>query len=163
LSLYRQPGQTRRRRRLALAVGRSPRLLVAVVVGLTLPLLLAPTRAERLAGARSAASEALDGLELLGHEYGQAVRGGRVVAPTEYAAAKADVARARAAVASHADDIDASDPAAPREVAAALARPTGAPVLLIERVAFTYAEEPAELRRSWCDTRDYHYRNRITR
>lgn len=53
--------------------------------------------------------------------------------------------------------------AAPREVAASLSLPAGAPVLLIERVAFTYAEEPAELRRSWCDTRDYHYRNRITR
>ena len=31
----------------------------------------------------------------------------------------------------------------------------GAPVLLIERVAYTYTEEPAELRRSWCDTREH--------
>ena len=49
---------------------------------------------------------------------------------------------------------------APREAAAALALPAGAPVLQIERVAYTYAEDPAELRRSWNDTRSYHYRNR---
>ena len=51
--------------------------------------------------------------------------------------------------------------AAPREAAAALGVAHGAPVLLIERVACTYTEEPAELRRSWCDTREHHYRNRI--
>ncbi len=51
--------------------------------------------------------------------------------------------------------------AAPREAASALNMAYGAPVLLIERVAYTYTEEPAELRRSWCDTREYHYRNRI--
>jgi GntR family transcriptional regulator len=49
---------------------------------------------------------------------------------------------------------------APREAAAALALPSGAPVLQIERVAYTYAEDPAELRRSWNDTRSHHYRNR---
>jgi GntR family transcriptional regulator len=51
--------------------------------------------------------------------------------------------------------------AAPREAASALGVAQGAPVLLIERVACTYTEEPAELRRSWCDTREHHYRNRI--
>jgi GntR family transcriptional regulator len=49
---------------------------------------------------------------------------------------------------------------APREAAAALGLPAGAPVLQIERVAYTYAEDPAELRRSWNDTRSHHYRNR---
>jgi len=49
---------------------------------------------------------------------------------------------------------------APREVAAALGLSAGAPVLHIERVAYTYGEEPAELRRSWNDTRSHHYRNR---
>jgi GntR family transcriptional regulator len=49
---------------------------------------------------------------------------------------------------------------APREAALALALPAGAPVLQIERVAYTYAEDPAELRRSWNDTRSHHYRNR---
>jgi len=51
--------------------------------------------------------------------------------------------------------------AAPREAAALLNLPVGAPVLLIERVAYTYTEEPAELRRSWWDTREHSYRNRI--
>ena len=51
--------------------------------------------------------------------------------------------------------------AAPREAAAALDLPTGAPMLHIERVAYTYGEVPAELRRSWNDTRSHHYRNRI--
>ncbi len=49
---------------------------------------------------------------------------------------------------------------APREAAAALGLSAGAPVLQIERVAYTYAEDPAELRRSWNDTRSHHYRNR---
>jgi GntR family transcriptional regulator len=51
--------------------------------------------------------------------------------------------------------------AAPREAASALGMAPGASVLLIERVAYTYTEEPAELRRTWCDTREHHYRNRI--
>jgi len=48
----------------------------------------------------------------------------------------------------------------PREAAAALELPADAPVLHIERVAYTYGEDPAELRRSWNDTRSHHYRNR---
>jgi len=49
---------------------------------------------------------------------------------------------------------------APREAAAALELSVDAPVLQIERVAYTYGEDPAELRRSWNDTRSHHYRNR---
>ncbi len=52
--------------------------------------------------------------------------------------------------------------APPREVADALAAPAAVPMLLLERVAFTYAQEPAELRRCYCDTREHHYRNAIT-
>ena len=37
----------------------------------------------------------------------------------------------------------------------------GEPLLVIDRVAYTYAEKPVELRRSQCLTRDHHYRNRI--
>jgi GntR family transcriptional regulator len=37
----------------------------------------------------------------------------------------------------------------------------GSPLLTIERVAYTYADKPVELRRSFCDTREHHYRNRI--
>jgi GntR family transcriptional regulator len=51
--------------------------------------------------------------------------------------------------------------AAPSEVAEALQLPPGAPVLLLERIAFTYGGEPGELRRCWCDTRQHHYRNAI--
>lgn len=50
---------------------------------------------------------------------------------------------------------------APKEAAAALDLAAGTPVLQIERVAYTYEEDPAELRRSWNDTREHHYRNGI--
>lgn len=52
--------------------------------------------------------------------------------------------------------------AAPREVAAALQRAPGTPMLHIERVAFTYGREPSELRRCYCDSQEHHYRNAIT-
>jgi GntR family transcriptional regulator len=52
--------------------------------------------------------------------------------------------------------------AAPREVAGALQLPPGTPMLLLERIAFTYGGEPSELRRCYCDTRQHHYRNAIT-
>ena len=39
--------------------------------------------------------------------------------------------------------------------------PKGAPLLTIERVAYTYADKPVELRRSFCNTREHHYRNHI--
>jgi GntR family transcriptional regulator len=60
----------------------------------------------------------------------------------------------------HADEQVKAVPA-PKEAAAALNLPAGAPVLQIERVAYTYEEDPAELRRSWNDTREHHYRNGI--
>lgn len=37
----------------------------------------------------------------------------------------------------------------------------GTPLLVIDRVAYTYADKPVELRRSYCNTTDHHYRNRI--
>jgi GntR family transcriptional regulator len=51
---------------------------------------------------------------------------------------------------------------APREASAALDLAADAPVLQIERVAFTYGRQPTELRRCFCDTRAYHYRNTTT-
>jgi GntR family transcriptional regulator len=51
---------------------------------------------------------------------------------------------------------------APREVAALLQVAAGMPVLQIDRIAFTYRNEPAELRHCLCDTRLHHYRNAIT-
>ena len=38
----------------------------------------------------------------------------------------------------------------------------GTPLLQIERIAFSYRHEPAELRRCLCDTRAHHYRNATT-
>ena len=80
-----------------------------------------PSHAERVASARSAATEALDGIELLGIEYGQAVKGGRVVAATEFTAAKADVLRARQSLADHRADFEAVDAAGYRRATQALA------------------------------------------
>jgi hypothetical protein len=111
MSLYREPGQARRRRR-RIAGGAA----VAALVVVLLVVLLAgggsapPTQAQRAAAASTAAAQALDGLELLQIEYGQAVADGRVVAPTEYDAAKADVDRARATLLAHKPDIAAVDP-----------------------------------------------------
>ena len=51
--------------------------------------------------------------------------------------------------------------AATDELAARLDLESGAPLLAIERVAYTYADKAVELRRSFCDTRTHHYRNRI--
>ena len=50
---------------------------------------------------------------------------------------------------------------AQRPVAGLLGVSSGTPLLTIERVAYTYAERPVEMRRSYCDTREHHYRNRI--
>ena len=47
-------------------------------------------------------------------------------------------------------------------MAALLQVAPGTPVLQIERIAFSYRHEPAELRRCLCDTRAHHYRNAIT-
>ncbi len=44
----------------------------------------------------------------------------------------------------------------------ALGREPGAPCLRVERIAYTYGREPAELRRSYVDTRSHHYRNQIS-
>ena len=51
--------------------------------------------------------------------------------------------------------------AAEKTAAGALGVPEGEPLLAIERVAYTYADKAVELRRSFCSTRDHHYRNRI--
>jgi hypothetical protein len=122
MSLYRQAGRARRRRRITIGVAAAlVALIVLVVVLATAGSSGPPSRADRVQAARAAASQARDGLELLGIEYGQAVKGGRVAAPTEYEAAKADVQRARKALTDHAADLDAVDPPARRRADAALA------------------------------------------
>jgi hypothetical protein len=120
VSLYRQAGRARRNRRIAIGAG------IAEIAGVVLVVALAssgggpPSHAERVASARSAAAEALDGIELLTVEYGQAVRGGSVVAATEFGAAKADVQRARQSLSGHRADFEAVDAAAFRRASDAL-------------------------------------------
>src|SRR3954452_23346776 len=112
MSLYRQAGRARRNRRIAIGAG------VAGVAAVVLVAVLAtsgggpPSHAERVSSARSAATEAPDGIEVLTVDYAQAVRGGRVVAPTELAGARADVQRIRQLLAGHRADFEAVDPAA---------------------------------------------------
>jgi GntR family transcriptional regulator len=38
----------------------------------------------------------------------------------------------------------------------------GAPLLAVDRVAYTYADRPVELRRGLCTTRHEHYWNALT-
>jgi hypothetical protein len=121
MSLYRQAGHARRRRRIMIGAAAALVAVAVLVVVLATGSSGPPSRADRVQSARGAASQALDGLELLGIEYGQAVKGGRVAAPTEYAAAKSDVQRARKALTDHVADLDAVDPAARRRAAAAFA------------------------------------------
>ena len=59
--------------------------------------------------------------------------------------------------------VDEQIKALPAEAAAANKLGVGekTPLLVIERVAYTYAEKAVELRRSHCNTDDHHYRNHI--
>ena len=110
MSLYRQAGRTSGRTLIIAAV-------VALVVGLaggyaigraTAP---KPTLADKVADLRSSLGPAQEGIELSATEYPQAVRDGKVVAPTEYAAAQSDVQRAREAISGARADVQALDPA----------------------------------------------------
>jgi hypothetical protein len=120
MSLYRQAGRARRNRRIAIGAAAAVVAIAVLVIVLASSGGGPPSHAERVASARSAAGEALDGIELLTVEYGQAVKGGRVVAPTEFGAAKADVQRARQSLADHDADFEAVDPAAFRRATDAL-------------------------------------------
>jgi hypothetical protein len=120
VSLYRQAGRARRNRRIAIGAGIAAIAVVVLVVVLASGGGGPPSHGERVASARSAAAEALDGIELLTVEYGQAVRGGSVVAATEFGAAKADVQRARQSLSGHRADFEAVDAAAFRRASDAL-------------------------------------------
>lgn len=65
-------------------------------------------------------------MELVPTEYSQAVKSGRIAAPTEYAATKADVARARAAVRARASELAAVYPLGARTLTRLLAQLAGA-------------------------------------
>jgi hypothetical protein len=130
VSLYRQPGRTAVRTVVIAGV-------VALVVGLITGFALGrgtapePTLSDKLADLRSELEPARAGLELSATEYSQAVRAGRVVEPTEYAAAKADVERARSAVDGARSDLRALSPAR----AAAVDRSVAALAAAVERKA----------------------------
>lgn len=47
------------------------------------------------------------------------------------------------------------------EVAGLLGLTAGAPLLQIERVAYTFGDRPVEWRRTLCNTRNFHYMNKI--
>lgn len=51
--------------------------------------------------------------------------------------------------------------AAAEDVAALLAVAPGAPLLLVDRVSYTYRDQPVEVRRGFCVTADYHYHNEL--
>ncbi len=52
--------------------------------------------------------------------------------------------------------------AASAEDAALLAVPAGSPLLLVERLAYTYGDQPMELRRGLYHTEHHHYRNELS-
>jgi len=106
MSLYRQPGRVAAR---TVALAAVATLVVGLIAGFALGRGTAPdpSLADQVADLRDELAPGREGLELTATEYAQAVRGGRVVAPTEYAAAKADVARVQATVAGSRADLRA--------------------------------------------------------
>jgi GntR family transcriptional regulator len=51
--------------------------------------------------------------------------------------------------------------AADAEAASLLGLQPGAPLLSVERVAFTYGDKPVELRQGLYETHEHHYRNEL--
>src|SRR4051812_13501358 len=137
MSLYRQAGGTSGR---TLAIAAAVALVVGLAGGFALGRATAPkpTLAENVSDLRARLAPAREGIELSATEYGQAVRGGRVVAPTEYGAAKADLKRGADAVSASRADLRALDPTR----AAALERAVAALVAAVNR-----RTDPASVRK----------------
>jgi hypothetical protein len=137
MSLYRQAGRTSAR---VVAIAAAVALVVGLGAGFALGRGTArkPTLADNVTDLRAQLRPAQNGIELTATEYRQAVRGGRVVAPTEYAAARADVKRAADAVADVRGDLRALDPSRAAALERAVAALGGA---VIRRA------EPATVRR----------------
>jgi hypothetical protein len=137
MSLYRQAGRASSR---TLLIAAAAALAIGLIAGFGVGRATAPkpSLADKVADLRASLAPAREGLELAATEYGQAVRSGRVVAPTEYAAAKADVQRAADTIAQNAADLRALDAAR----AAALDR-----AMAVLRVAVGRRADPATVRR----------------
>ncbi|HEX4690091.1 MAG TPA: hypothetical protein VH276_05330 [Solirubrobacteraceae bacterium] len=121
MSLYRRPGRFATR---TLVIAAAAAVVIGLIAGFALGRTTAssPTLAEKLAELRERLVPATSGLELTATEYGQAVRGGRVIAPTEYGAARSDLARVRATLAAARADLVALDRAGAEALDAAVAR-----------------------------------------
>ena len=52
--------------------------------------------------------------------------------------------------------------AADRARARPLQAAEGTPLLLVERISYTYGDQPVELRRGYCVTDKYHYFNALS-
>jgi len=137
MSLYRQAGRASGR---TLALTAAGALVAGLLVGFALGRSTAPdpTVAEKVADLRSRLRPAEQGLELTATEYAQAVRGGRVVQPTEYEAAQADLGRVDDALAGARADLRALS----ADRAGALDR-----AVATLRGAVTRRAEPAEVQR----------------
>jgi hypothetical protein len=137
MSLYRQAGRASGR---TLAIAAAVALVVGLAAGFAIGRASAPepTLADKVADLRAKLGPAREGIELSPTEYEQAVRDGRVVAPTEYGAAKADIERAAAAVAASRADLRALD----RDRAARLDQSLAA-----LRAAVNRRADPATVRR----------------
>ena len=110
MSLYREAGRTSWR---ALVAGVVIALLVGGAAGYAIGRSSAPdpSLADQVADLQGRLAPAREAIELTTTEYPQAVRDGKIVAPTEYQAAKADVARARDSIAAALADLRAVDAA----------------------------------------------------
>jgi hypothetical protein len=110
MSLYRQAGG---RSAGAIAAVLITGLLVGCLAGFLIGRSTAPdpSLSELVADARAELAPVAAGLELVPVEYGNAVRSGRVVEPTEYEASQAAVARAEQALTAAGTDLRAIDPA----------------------------------------------------
>jgi len=110
VSLYREAGRTSWRALVAAAV---IALLVGAAAGYAIGRSSAPdpSLADQVADLKGRLAPAREAIELTTTEYPQAVRDGKIVAPTEYQAAKADIARARDSIAAALADLRAVDAA----------------------------------------------------
>ena len=105
MSVYREPARRRARAAaVAALIGVLSGALVGYIVGRET--VDEPTLDERVGELQDRVRPALNALELVGIEYSEAVRGGRVVAETEYLAAQAQAERVAATLDDNREELD---------------------------------------------------------